>query len=144
MAINNIYKLFASVSATTDAAAFLDIPTAGFISGIWGHWNINVADAVSDGAKMEISFASASQFTTNDSRSSIFGAAFRISLLTSGMVNSAPSFLAPPIKIPVAMNERVYMHITEHGAPTVIECTVWFAVDTAAVAQRRVRRVRRG
>ena len=144
MASDNVYKIYASVTASTDAAAQIDVPTAGMITGLWGYMNVLNPNAGNDGAAFEISFASSSQFLTTDTRSSIFGAGMRATYLTSGGINSSVQFASPPVKIPVGLNERIYLHINEDGAPNSIEVTCWFQVVTAPVAQRRVRRVRRG
>lgn len=132
-----IHKLFATGSATADGVATTDVTENGRITGIWGYLDVTNADAATDGYAMEISFASSSGFTSNDTRSSIYGCSVRCSLTTSGGYNSSQAFASPPLNIEVVMGERIYAHILEDGAPASYDLSVWIAIAKAAVARRR-------
>src|SRR5687767_4182318 len=113
-----ISKLYATASASTEAAATVDMQTDGFITMVLLEINMEaIANAVM--GRVEISFASASGFTTNDTRTSIAGLETVTNLVTSGMVNNSRSIVLPNLVIPVTVNQRVYLHIGITGTATV-------------------------
>jgi len=124
-----LYKLFASVAATSDAVAQLDIVGDGFISAIWGYLTVEGADALNDGIGFEVSFASTSGFNSNDTRASIFGLDTRQEFLTSGGATPGMFGSVSGLRIPVLAGERIYLHSLENGTITAGRGTFWFFVE---------------
>lgn len=106
------YQLF--TTATTDAAAQLDIPEDGDIVAIHGEMVASDLDTDADRIEAELSFLSTSQFTTNDARGSI--AALRLMGTVETLVGVATPRAALDIAlgdgIPVAAGERLYIHVS--------------------------------
>jgi len=124
-----LYKLWASVTATGDASAQLDIVGDGYISAIWGYCTGEGADALNDGIGFELSFASTSGFNSSDTRASFFGLDTRNNFLTSGGAMPGMYGSVSGLRIPVLAGERIYMHSLENGTITAGRGTFWFFVE---------------
>jgi hypothetical protein len=138
---NAICKLYGQITAgSADAVAALDVQSPGFISSIFLDM---VADLGVTGAwgRMEISFASASGFTNNDTRNSLAGLESFLSQSSAvGVVNNQRSIAIPGLKIVVAQGERIFMHLASSGSFTV-RGRAWLYVQSEsydrALARRR-------
>lgn len=121
------YKLYATVSSTTDAAATLDIAADGSIYAVSFACGGQGNDALNDGFAIELSFASVSGFGTNDTRASFAGCRSYQGFLTSGGGPTSVNMTVPDLHIPVAAGERLFMHISIQGTSSVI-ATAWIYV----------------
>lgn len=123
----SVYKL--TGTTVQDNVASLDIIAAGHIVGMV--WNM-VADLDADGDRMELelSFASTSGFTSNDTRASLSGVGASNGLLTSGAINGAATLAIPVPRgvIPVLAGERLYLH-SKGTAGALGQASVWIYVD---------------
>lgn len=131
-----VYKLYGT--GVTDNIASLDIVNDGVINAV--KWACRAdLDADLETMQAEISFASASGFATNDTRSSISGvqaAAAASGTPASLTVLFVNQFDGPDLGIPVAAGERLYLH----GGGTSFTGTAWIYVDDkSSNAGRRVR-----
>ena len=134
---DTIYKLHAVVSASTDAAASVDIQDDGHIEGMLLTLSCQDADALNDGGRLEVSFSSTSAFSANDTRASIGGIDIVQNFLTTGggaMANQV--FCAFSKGIPVAAGERIFLHVFESGAVTQLKATAWLYVVTTGARRR--------
>lgn len=111
----DVYKLYATGTADTDAAASLDIQVDGHIVAasldVW----VTGADALNDGARAEVSFASTSAFGSNDTKASILHAASMQGFLTSGGGPVQSRSFITGVAIEVAAGERMYLHVDVTG-----------------------------
>lgn len=119
------YKLTASVSADTNAAASIIIQQTGWITAILGIVRQTGTIADGDAARAELSFASTSNLGTNDSVGPIFQVENEASLVTSGMAQVATQQDITGIMIPVSSGDRLFVNIDITGTTT---CTVTFYV----------------
>lgn len=134
----SVYKLYGT--GNTDNLANLDIVKGGRITGI--QWGVEAdLDVDLETARGELSFSSASGFTTNDTKSSI--STVRAIASDTGTAASnkliAINFFVGPLSIAVVEGERLYLH----GAGTTITASVTIYVDdgigSGRPAGRRVR-----
>jgi len=142
-----IYKLYATVTATADAAASYDVQEDGEICSILLDQNINSADALNDGIDTEVSFSSVSGFTSNDTRASLIGKRSHQHFLTSGggPVGGSSFITFAPFGIPVSAGERLYLHILLTGTALTAYVNAWLyhCLGRSASPRGRVgRRVR--
>jgi len=134
----SIYKLYGT--GVTDGLASVDVVSDGMITGVqWAAYGDLDADAETLGA--EVSFASASGFTTNDTKSSI--STIRALANDTGTAASnklvAVNLFVGPLEVPVKTGERLYLH----GTGTALVCTVYIHVrDRIAEGRPQGRRVR--
>lgn len=130
--MQTIYKLYSATQ--TDAAASVDIQEDGVIEGVLFDLDVSGADALNDAIKAEVSFASTSGFTSNDTRASLAGTHFRQEFLTSG---GGPNCGGPyvPMEIPVSAGERIYLHMVAAGT-VVVACQVWIYVRGGNAGRR--------
>jgi hypothetical protein len=104
-----IYKLWASLSGSTDGAAALDIREDDQIICVCIELDvIGPADGIRYAA--ELSFGSTNQINVNDSSSSIISVAFAHEMLTSGMAIPTQRAIIQP-RISVSAGERLYLHL---------------------------------
>ncbi len=137
---DQVYKLYASVAASTPAAASIDIQFDGLIEGVLMDLSCTGADALNDGATAEVSFASTAGFTSNDTRASFAGVSAFQGFLTSGGSQVGKSvFVTLGKGIPVAAGERIYLHIGELVSVTAA-VRVW--IYTATIGGERAQRRR--
>lgn len=136
-----VYKMFATATASTDAAATLDIVFDGVIEGLVLDTVMQNADALNDAVGAELSFASVSGFVTNDTRASIIGSRIAQGFLTSGggPTGKVTNVAFGPDGIPVSAGERMYLHLLLVGAGTLI-ASVWLYVRTSGGARADRRR----
>lgn len=129
----SLYKLYGT--GVTDGIASVDIIAKGHITAIQVAMEADL-DADLETARMEVSFSSASGFTTNDTKSSIVTARAALAAITAaGTVVVAENFCVTGIAIPVDVGERMYLH----GAGTNMTATVYIHVSDRAAPSRRVR-----
>jgi hypothetical protein len=129
----SVYKLYGS--GVTDALATADITSDGVIEAVqWAATGDLDADGESFAA--ELSFASASGFTANDTKSSISTIRQQNGLLTSGAVATGVNMFMGPLDIPVSQGERLYLHGS--GTNLTVTCHVYVR-DRAGAIGRRVR-----
>jgi hypothetical protein len=78
------------------------------------------ADALNDGIRAEVSFASTNTFSTNDSRAAIISAEAYQGFLTTGgsQVGQVVSIQFGDDGIPIAAGERMYLHVAAQGTLT--------------------------
>lgn len=139
---DQVYKLYGSVTASTDGVANLDFQFNGVIEGILLNINVTGADALNDGGGVEISFASTSGLASNDTRASIAGLKVNQGFLTSGGGPVGDSvFVSLGKGIPVAAGERIYMHLQVSGTVTAVNSSCWLytaVTDAGRIARRRL------
>lgn len=114
----DLYKLYGSVSTDTDAVAQLDIQVDGHIVAMSLEVWCSAADGLNDGAEAEVSFASTSGFTSNDTKSSLIHAAALQGFLTSGGGPVRGYSNIQGVAIEVAAGERIYLHLNLTGTVT--------------------------
>jgi len=121
-----VYKMYAQAMTSTDAAASYDVQEDGEICSVLLDIIGTADDALNDGGGSEVSFASVSGFSTNDTRASIVGGRQNQGFLTSGggPVGKSVFITFAPYGIPVAAGERLYLHIIVTGTST-ITCSAW-------------------
>jgi len=131
----SIYKLY--TTTVGDGAASLDIVADGRITGI--QWSADFDhDADGEQLRAELSFASSSGFTTNDTKSSFSKIAHSVNG-TPGFTTGAVNLFVGPVDIPVNQGERVYLH-TVGTAASISSLTAYMYVDDRVRADgRRVR-----
>lgn len=124
----SIYKLYGT--GVTDNLASLDIVMDGTITGVqWAATGDLDADAETYAA--ELSFSSASGFTTNDTKSGISTIrqfAADTGTATSNKLTGTHVFVGPGLNIPVKQGERLYLH----GSGTSLTVTCHIYVDDRA------------
>lgn len=119
-----IYKMYASVAATTEGAATIDIQDDCVIEAI--AYRIRSAVTGADGGgEFEVSFSSSAGHTNNDTRASIFGAGNYYELTTSGAANQAKNGSVSGLEIDCAHGERLHLHVNELGTADNNTITVW-------------------
>ena len=133
----SLYKLYGT--GVTDGLASLDIVEPGVIYAVsWAAYGDLDADGETLGA--ELSFASASGFTTNDTKSAID--TIRALANDTGTAASnkvvAINKATTGLEIPVEQGERLYLH----GTGTALVCTVHIYVRDSAGRRAAGRRVR--
>lgn len=127
-----VYKFFTSTQG--DAAASIDIPEDGVIEGVLAAMDITGADVLNDGYRWELSFASTSGFSSNDTRASIAGGGVRTEVVTTGGSIGLMG-LYVPMEVSVQGGERLYLHTVAAG--TIAQnLSVWVYVRHANVAGR--------
>lgn len=129
----SVYKLYGS--GVTDALATVDITADGVIEAIqWAA--IGDLDADGETFAAELSFASASGFTANDTKSSISTIRQANGLLTSGAIAAGVNCFLGPLDVPVSQGERLYLHGS--GTNLTVTCHV-FVRDRQGAVGRRLR-----
>lgn len=128
-------QLFASATPA-DNAASIDVPQDGRLVGV--DWTMTVAASGADFSVLgEISFASTSQFSSNDARASITTCAVNSDLTTSGAaVGMANKYVMLP-EIPVSTGERIYLHTS--GTAIVVGTRAHLYFDFEEPTRRRTR-----
>lgn len=108
--------MYATASATANAAASVVIPSKTRIRGV--QFSINV-DSVTDntGVTIEISRASAREIAVNGAQQSIAEASFFGNFVTSGLSLGGVNFFAP-CDVPVIQGQIIYLHATVAGTAT--------------------------
>lgn len=112
------YRLYASITATGNALAQLDIKRPGKIVGV--DWTVTTgsAPATGDYLRAEVSFASTVQTTTNDASGVISEVGFGGALTTSGGGYWNGNVHQGPTAIRVQVGDRLYLNATENGSTT--------------------------
>jgi hypothetical protein len=133
----SIYKLYGT--GVTDNIANLDIVKNGNISSLLfaGYGDL---DADGETLAAEVSFSSASGFTTNDTKSSIAtvrALAADTGAAASNKLIAINLFVGPNLGIPVKQGERMYLH----GTGTALVMSVYLYVNDGPM-EGRARRVR--
>lgn len=131
-----VYKIYAANTSSTDAAASVDMPDGGIIEGILLDHTVQGANALDEGAAWEISFASTSGFTSNDTRASLAGLADYQEFLTSGGAHVGKTMFVP-MEVTVAPGERIYAHTLVAGTVTLNVLRAWLYVRTGGGTPRR-------
>jgi hypothetical protein len=123
---DTLHKLYGTAaSAVTDGAASLDIRGAGKIGCIVADIDL---DCTTDNGygRWEISFASSSAHTTNDTLASLAGGQVTNNFTTSGQASLGRTVVIP-CDIAVQGGERVYLHLT--GSSGTIYVRAWLFVQ---------------
>ena len=133
----SVYKLYSA--SIGDAVASLDVVKDGTIEGVAFAVSGDL-DADGETYNAEVSFASASGFSTNDTKSSfaaIRQGAADTGTATSNKLTGTNTFVGPGLGITVKTGERLYLHT----AGTAIICTVFIYVrdGQSSPNSRRVR-----
>jgi len=120
------YRLYGgSITASTAAAAYLDIKRPGDIVGSEFVITPTGAPTTGDYVRTEVSFASNYQPTTNDAQSLVAIGGMAGTLTTSGGGWTPTRQVGPQTKIPVKLGDRLYLHVWEVGSGTyVIEALI--------------------
>lgn len=114
----DIYKLYGTTATDTDALAQVDIQVDGHIVAASLELWTGAADALTDGAQAEVSFASSNGFSSNDTKSSFIHAAAQQTFLTSGGGPVNARTVLTGLAIEVAAGERIFLHVDISGAIT--------------------------
>lgn len=133
----DVYKLFSSETASGDAQATLDIQRDGHIVAISGDVSVQGADALNDGASVELSFASTSGFGSNDTKASLLTMRAHQGFLTSGGGPVTKRADVAGIAIAVAAGERLYLHFEVAGSGPTAYATVYVFVMPLVNANER-------
>lgn len=135
--IIGMYALYAG--GTQDAAAQVDIPQDGQITGI--DWDLESdMDADSEFSRAELSFIATNQLSQSDVRGRISSIAARMSLTTSGIALVSAQKFVGPLDLPVAGGERIYIHLhSSTGVIGTVRCNVHLNTSTG-VPRRSARR----
>lgn len=131
-------KLFTSTIG--DAGAALDIPEDGEIQSILMDLIVLGADALNDGIAAEISFASVSGFSANDTRASMLTLRAYQGFLTTGGSMTGKTAVVNGLAIPVSAGERIYLHTVATGTVTfnlIAYLYVMFVGGSRALRRRR-------
>lgn len=134
----SVYKLYGT--GVSDNLASLDIVHNGVIEAV-AFAAYGDLDADGETYSAEVSFSSASGFTTNDTKSSIAGIrqqAADTGTATSNKLTGTNVFIGPGLGIPVKAGERLYLH----GAGTALVVSAYIYVKDAAGGGGGGRRVR--
>ena len=102
-----------------DSAANVDVPADGEIIGLTLEIATTANDAAGDGLRMEVSFGSTNQFTTNDARNvlgSIMLLADDIQTAENNIAVARMAVMLGSPGMPVAAGERIHMHVGILGA----------------------------
>lgn len=112
----NSLKLYATGSATANAAASVTIPGKTTLKGIQA--NV-IVDSNTDGASLvaEVSRASAREVGVNGAQQSILEVGSYNNLATSGMANNALNNFFP-VSVPVIQGQIIYLHVQIAGTLT--------------------------
>lgn len=105
-------KMYGASTTTADAVASMDVAEDGVIEGALFN-QIVIGDASGEGGSWELSFASVSAFTTNDTRASLATVGAICNAIGGGHGNTYV-----PMDIPVSAGERLYLHTAVSGTPT--------------------------
>jgi len=112
-----IYKLFASASVDTNAAAQLIIQRNGLITSV--RWCPRITSASGDvSAEIELSLASTGQQTTNDTIGPLSACAVSCDITTSGALTTV-SDTHTGLAIPVLQGDRLYLNFDLTGTITI-------------------------
>jgi len=107
-----------SITSTADDIAHLDVPRSGFIIAVVWACRFDFG-ADNDAIDLELSFASASQITTNDPNSVIDGVSMGYGITgAAGSDLQGINRVLSGIMIPVRTNDRLYLHCIESGSVT--------------------------
>ncbi len=138
------YKLNGSTTSEPgNDIASVDIQDDGFIEAAYLDVSVAGADALTDEAIIEVSFASTNTFSVNDVRSSILMARIVQNFLTSGGgVQGKSVSIALGKGIPVNAGERIHMHGTVSSGGTVRGICYLYVVTSRGVTRRATRRRR--
>lgn len=118
-------KIYASVSADTNNAASVLVPTRCTLVGV--QWAVKV-DAITDNAEAvcELSLASSNEIATNEAQLSISEVCQTWNFVTSGLAGGGVNLFVPVV-VPLAQGQKVYYHVFITGTITVIGGAIlWF------------------
>jgi len=133
----SIYKLYASVAATADGIASLDIQFDGVITAI--DWTVTGdLDADLEAYIAEVSFLSTNTLSANDSRGSLSQVGERAAG-TPGFVVSRSQKTVSGLRVPVSAGERMYMHASLTGSGS-MDATCYLHVEDTSDPRLRRRR----
>ncbi len=136
-----VIGMFADVTGgTQDAAATVDVPFDGLITGV--DWDVEAdMDADTERIACELSFIATQQIGTNDVRGRISSISGRMSLTTSGVAVTSLQKFVGPMSIIVAGGERVHLHVISSASLVgVMRCNLHLDTTTATQSRRRSRR----
>lgn len=112
-------KLYASISATSNDAAHLDVQRSGVIRMVqWCITNSTAAPAAGDYVLAELSFSSTAQTATSDAVGILSMATGDSNFTTSGNGFSGLVASVGPTAIPVRQGDRLYLNAVEAGSST--------------------------
>jgi len=131
-----VYKLAASVSATTEAAASLDVRRDGVLTAISLRMSVSGADALGDGGSAEVSFSSVSGMGVNDTLNSFAHVRTVQSFLTTGGAAVEDRQETGGLNIAVAGGERIYLHVGVAAAPSTVIVNCYLYVEDGARSLR--------
>lgn len=137
----NIVGIYGAVTGgTQNALASVDIPQDGVITGI--DWDVDAdLDADTEFLRLELSFISTNQLTTNDVRGRISSIGGRISLTTSGVAVTSLQKMVAGLDLPVNGGERLYLHAdSTAGVSASARCNVHLDVPIRSLTRRSARR----
>jgi hypothetical protein len=132
-----IYKLYGQNAVSADGQASVDVREDDSIEAIaLSMLTIQPVDGMQWG--MEVSFGSSSQFTINDTNSTIISMKDSWRLVTSGAASTGKHLVLPQLNIPISAGERIFLHLNTTNAVT-IQATAFLYTKggPAKVATRR-------
>ncbi len=125
--MGTVIQMYGS-NTTQDNLANIDVPGNGTIVGV--DWSIRGPTPGADyTALAQVSFGSVSTFVTNDARAVISTCALGYDLTTSGAgITHANKYVSLP-HLPVAMGERIYLHVTSTAGALTVNVAIHFDFD---------------
>src|SRR3990167_4701817 len=131
-----VQKIYANSTASADAVASVDIQEDTVIEGLQMDLYQQGLTVQDEGSRWEVSFASTSGFSANDTRASIAGISNHLGVVTTG---GAPqnAHLFVPCNIPVQAGERLYVHTSVVGTITVNTLQAWLYLRGGNTPARR-------
>ena len=140
-----IIQLYATLTATADAAAAIDIPEEGSIIGV--DWDLVMQQAAGaflsdDSMQVQLSFLSTGAFTNNDARGVVSSCSLAANTLaTSGLITPViQKYVGFLEGLQVSGGERMYLHALSSGAAnTAAKCLIHLKVRQTVRRSRRRR-----
>lgn len=112
-------KLYASIGATSNDAAHLDVQRRSVLRGIqWSITNSTAAPAAGDYVLAELSFSSTAQTATSDTVGVVSMAGGNVNFTTSGNGFGGNHVFHGPTAIPLEQGDRLYLNAAESGGST--------------------------
>lgn len=112
------YKIFATITASGNALAQVDVRRNGAILGVQLSLAPAATPANNDNTIVEISLYPSSQVTTNDAMGVLAYGSISGAILTSGSVQASNVYV-PSYGIRVQVGDRLYLHASEAGGQSV-------------------------
>ncbi len=112
------YRIYATGSATANAAANIVIPTAGTIRQLNWAFRFN---SITDGAQvdLELSQSSTTEIATNNAQQFVGAVRWESNFVTSGLAQGAVNLIMP-VSVSFQQGQLVYLHAVVAGTVTYV------------------------